>query len=223
MNGAHDLGGMHGFGPIDAEPESSEPVFHAEWERRVFAIALAAAAHGKWTLDASRHSRERQDPADYLRHSYYENWIAGLETLLVEAGLVSEAELASGKSEGLASPETREGTIEAGQVVAALEKGSPTAMDTPLDPKFKAGDRVRVRNINTRHHTRAPRYARGRAGIVQVDHGVHIFADKNAHGTREGQHLYGVRFEASELWGEAAESKNAVFIDLWDDHLDPVS
>lgn len=223
MNGAHDLGGMHGFGPIDPEPESSEPVFHAEWERRVFAIALAAAAHGKWTIDVSRHSRERQDPAAYLRHSYYENWIAGLETLLVETGLVSEAELASGKSDGLAPPQTLKTTIKADQVPGVLAKGAPTAMDTPLDPKFKAGDRVRVRNINPTGHTRAPRYARGKLGSIQVDHGVHIFADKNAHGTREGQHLYSVRFEADALWGEAPANNSAVYIDLWDDHLEPAA
>ncbi len=223
MNGAHDLGGMHGFGPIDPEPETKEPIFHAEWERRIFAINLATASHGKWTLDTSRHARERQDPADYLRHSYYENWIAGLETLLVETGLVSEAELATGKSEGIAPVEVRKRTIKASQVVASLEKGAPTTMDTQVKPKFKPGETVSVRNINTTGHTRAPRYARGKVGIIQVDHGVHIFADKNAHGTKEGQHLYSVRFDANELWGEAATSKSAVYIDLWDDHLEPAS
>lgn len=223
MNGAHDLGGMHGFGPIDPEPETKEPIFHAEWERRIFAINLAAASHGKWTLDTSRHARERQHPADYLRHSYYENWIAGLETLLVETGLVSEAELATGKSEGIAPVEVRKRTIKASQVVASLAKGAPTTMDTQVKPKFKPGEKVSVRNINTTGHTRAPRYARGKVGSIQVDHGVHIFADKNAHGTKEGQHLYSVRFDANELWGEAATSKSAVYIDLWDDHLEPAS
>ncbi len=223
MNGAHDLGGMHGFGPIDPEAESEEPVFHAEWERRAFAISLAAAFHGKWTIDTSRHSRERQDPADYLRHSYYENWIAGLETLLFEAGLVSESELATGKSEGLAPAEVRKRTIKASQVPAVLAKGSPTTMDTPLEAKFKPGDRVRVRNIHPSGHTRVPRYARGKPGSIQEDHGVHIFADKNAHGTKEGQHLYSVRFEASDLWGNDAANKCAVYVDLWDDHLEPAS
>ncbi|MHA1537481.1 MAG: nitrile hydratase subunit beta [Alphaproteobacteria bacterium] len=223
MNGAHDLGGMHGFGPIDPEPEAKEPIFHAGWERRAFAITLAAGAHGKWNIDMSRHARERQNPADYLRHSYYENWIAGLETLLIEAGLVSEAELASGKSEGLAPPEARERAIKAGEVAAVLAKGSPTTMDIPLEAKFAAGDRVRVRNINPAGHTRAPRYARGKLGRIHEDHGVHIFADKNAHGTKQGQHLYSVRFDATELWGQDSANKCAVYIDLWDDHLEPAS
>jgi nitrile hydratase len=94
MNGAHDLGGMHGLGPINAEPETSEPVFHAAWERRVFGLALAAGFLGKWNIDKSRYARERQHPIDYLRHTYYENWLVGLERLLLEAGLVTAEELA---------------------------------------------------------------------------------------------------------------------------------
>ena len=89
MNGGHDLGGMHGFGPINAESEALEPVFHADWEKRVFGLSRAASALGQWNGDMSRHARERQHPVDYLRHSYYENWLAGLERLLMEAGLVT--------------------------------------------------------------------------------------------------------------------------------------
>ncbi len=91
MNGAHDLGGMHGFGPID--PESDEPVFHAEWERRAFAITLAMGAYGAWNLDMSRCARERMEPGEYLRTSYYEHWLHGLQLLLIEQGLLSEAEI----------------------------------------------------------------------------------------------------------------------------------
>ena len=107
MNGGHDLGGMHGLGAIDAEPEEIEPVFHAEWERRMLALSLASAAHGRWNIDVSRHARERQHPADYLRNSYYENWLVGLETLLVESGLISANELATGKAEASAAPTLR--------------------------------------------------------------------------------------------------------------------
>src|SRR5262245_38385523 len=98
MNGAHDVGGMHGFGHIDAEPGATEPVFLAGRERRVFGLALATRALCKWNTDMSRFARERQHPADYLRHSYYENWLAGLQKLLVETGLVTAAELASGRA-----------------------------------------------------------------------------------------------------------------------------
>src|SRR5262245_6669722 len=102
MNGGHDLGGMHGFGPIDAEPEP-EPVFHADWEKRVFGLSRAAGALGFWSIDRSRFARERQHPGDYLRHSYYENWLIGLERLLLEAGLVTAEELAFGMAHTSAS------------------------------------------------------------------------------------------------------------------------
>jgi nitrile hydratase len=221
MNGAHDLGGMHGFGPIDPEAESDEPLFHAEWERRAFAITLAAGALGQWALDTARHARERQHPAEYLQHSYYESWIAGLETLLVESGVVTAEELASGKPAGPASQALQGSKLSAGQVAATLAKGSPTAMESDLPRRFGVGDAVRVRLTVTTGHTRVPRYARGRIGTVAAHHGVHIFADKNAHGTKEGQNLYSVRFEAAALWGEAAADRGAVYIDLWDDHLEP--
>ena len=100
MNGAHDIGGMHGLGPINPEPEAEEPVFHAEWEKRVFGMTMAAGFLGKWSIDMQRHALERQHPADYLRHTYYENWLAGLETLLVEVGLVTPEELATGQAAG---------------------------------------------------------------------------------------------------------------------------
>ena len=101
MNGVHDLGGMHGLGPISPEPEVEEPVFHEEWEKRVFGLTLAAGFLGQWNIDMSRHSRERQHPIDYLRHTYYENWLAGLKKLLVEAQLVSPKELQTGRAAGL--------------------------------------------------------------------------------------------------------------------------
>lgn len=221
MNGPHDLGGLQCFGPIGPESEAREPVFHAPWERRAFALTLAAGGLGKWTLDASRHARERLDPVDYLSNSYYETWFAGLEKLLVETGVVTPAELASGTADGLADEATRARVPTADKIPAALKHGAPVTMDIPLEPRFRAGDTVRVRNLNPTGHTRAPRYARGKAGTVEVDHGVHIFADKNAHGAKEGQHLYGVRFAARDLWGPQAAPRDTVRVDLWDGHLDP--
>ena len=91
MNGGQDLGGMHGLGPIDIEAD--EPVFHAEWERRVFALTLAMGARGEWNIDMSRHARENRDPVDYLSSSYYEIWLKGLEALLSERGFLDPQEL----------------------------------------------------------------------------------------------------------------------------------
>jgi nitrile hydratase len=221
MNSAHDLGGMHGLGPINPEPEAEEPVFHAAWEKRVFALNLAAGALGQWNIDISRYARERQNPVDYLRHTYYENWLAGLEKLLVEKGLVTAEELAAGKAAGPAPEDTRTRILKAEHVATVLAQGSPVAMPIDTPPRFKPGDRVRAINRHPTGHTREPRYVRGRLGMIHEHHGAHAFPDRSAEGSKEARHLYSVRFEASELWGEIGPSTNAVYVDLWEDYLEP--
>ncbi len=222
MNGGHDLGGMDGLGPIDPEPEAEEPWFHAEWERRVFGLNLAASGLGKWNLDMSRHARERQHPVDYIRQTYYENWLAGLEKLLVESGLVTPEELTTGKPVSTADEATRQRVLKSEVVPEALAKGAPTEMPTEAPARFKSGDRVRAVNRHPLGHTREPRYVRGRVGVIHEHYGVHIFPDRHAQGSKEGRHLYSVRFEASELWGaERAVGRSAVYVDLWEDYLEP--
>jgi nitrile hydratase len=221
MNGAHDLGGMHGFGPINPEPEAQEPVFHAAWERRVFGLSLAAGALGKWNIDISRHARERQQPHDYLRHTYYENWLVGLEKLLVEAGLVTVEELAAGKPMAPVDAATRQRVLQPERVAPALARGAPVTMDIAVPPRFQPGDRVRGVNQHPLGHTREPRYVRGRVGMIHARHGAHVFPDRNATGVKEAQHLYSVRFEAVALWGAAASGKAAVYVDLWEAYLEP--
>src|SRR5260370_31868688 len=125
MNGAHDLGGMDGFGPINAEPEALEPVFHADWEKRVFGLVRTTGALGLWNGDMSRHARERQHPVDYLRHTYYENWLAGLEKLLVETGLVTAEELASGNAARLPGAPVRARPLQADAVPTGGPPGPP--------------------------------------------------------------------------------------------------
>jgi nitrile hydratase beta subunit len=223
MNGAHDLGGMHGFGLIHPEPEAKEPIFHATWERRVFGLNLAAGALGKWNIDISRYARERQQPVEYLRHTYYENWLAGLETLLVERGLVTPEELATRKAAGLADEETRKRILKAENVARVLAQGSPVAMNIDTPARFKPGERVRAINRHPTGHTREPQYVRGRVGVIYEYHGAHIFPDRSAEGMREGGHLYSVRFEATELWGENAAGRSAVYVDLWEAYLEPAS
>jgi nitrile hydratase subunit beta len=218
MNGIHDMGGMHGMGPI--EYEHDEPVFHEPWEARALALTLAMGAWRKWNIDASRHARERIPAADYLRMTYYEKWIAGLVTLMRETGLVTPAEVESGwpaPGSAKAVPPLR-----AEQVPDVLAKGDPSSRDVPVEARFKVGDGVRARNINPIGHTRLPRYARGKLGTVARDQGVHVFPDGNAHFRGEkSQRLYSVRFAARELWGEQASPRDAVYVDLWDDHLEP--
>ncbi len=221
MNSAHDLGGMHGFGPIEPEPEADEPVFHTDWEKRVFGLTLAAGFLGKWNIDMSRYARERQHPVNYLQNTYYENWLAGLEKLLVEKNLVQPEELKTGTSEGPADPSTRQRVLKSEDVAETIAKGSPVAMTIDTPPRFKSGDNVRAVNRHPLGHTREPRYIRGRVGTINEYHGAHVFPDRSAEGSKEGRHLYSVCFTAEALWGESASGRTAVYVDLWEDYLEP--
>jgi len=219
MNGVHDMGGMHGMGPIAREAD--EPVFHHAWERRVFALRLAASALGAWNLDQSRHIGERMPPAQYLAASYYERWLYTLEELLVEHGLVSRAEIASGVSE-TSSASTPRPALPAGAVDRQLRNRGGSRVAEHVAARFAPGDAVITRNIHPVGHTRLPRYARRRRGVIARDHGVFVFPDARASGLGpQPQHLYSVRFAARELWGPDAPERDSVHLDLWDAHLDP--
>jgi nitrile hydratase len=215
MNGAHDLGGMDGLGPI--RPEPNEPVFHAAWERRAFALTLACGMLGRWNIDMSRFSREDTDPVTYLRSTYYENWLRGLERLVVDRGLVQKSELESGKAQGPGAVTA----VPAAQIPALLTRGGRTRRGDNAPPKFRVGDTVRVKNLHPRGHTRMPRYCRGRVGVIERDHGTFVFPDSNAAGLGENpQRCYSVRFTAQTLWGADASTKDRVYLDLWDDYLE---
>jgi nitrile hydratase beta subunit len=219
MNGIHDMGGMHGMGRV--ESEKNEPVFHAPWEGRVFAMNVAMGAWRKWNIDASRHGIEQLPPADYLRMSYYEKWLVRLLGLLVTHGLITAEEMQTGH----AAPGSPQAVppFTAGRVAETLGKGAPTSRDVPASALFRVGQRVRARNLNPTGHTRLPRYVRGRTGAIDRDHGVYVFPDTNAHFLGEKpQHVYSVRFAARELWGPQASPRDAVYVDLWDDYLEPV-
>ena len=220
MNGAHDLGGCHGLGPINPEAEKHEPIFHAEWEKRALGLTLCAGFLGQWNIDISRHARERQHPVAYLSNSYYETWLAGLETLLLECGIVTAEELHSGQSNGHAPEELCERRVTPGQVAGILAKGGPADLASDSPRQFNIGDRVRVILFNPAGHTRVPRYVRGQKGIITDYHGSHVFPDESAKGNRIGQHLYNVAFAGADLWGEGNDS--TIQVDLWQDYLLPL-
>ncbi len=94
MNGVHDMGGQQGMGPV--EYEKNEPVFHAPWEGRVYALTRAMRAWRKWSLDTDRHALELLPPVDYLRMSYYERWARRLAAQVVQYGFVTKEEMESG-------------------------------------------------------------------------------------------------------------------------------
>jgi nitrile hydratase subunit beta len=216
MNGIHDMGGMQDMGSI--RPEKDEPVFHAGWEGRAFALDMAV--DGDWTLNAERHQIELIPPADYLRMSYYEKWMTSLVELMMKTGMVTRAEIDGGKA--------IDGTTKAGHVLSVAEVADLIAPKSSASPSglpaalFQVEQHVRAKNVNPVGHTRLPRYARGKLGTIARDYGVAVFPDTNAHGLgKKPQHVYSVRFSARELWGEQVSQRDSVYIDMWDDYLDP--
>lgn len=219
MNGGQDLGGVHGFGPV--KPEPNEPVFHDEWEKRVFALTLAMGMPGGWNIDMSRFARENRPPVEYLAMSYYQIWLAGLEVLLTERGLVTEKEIGAGHALAPPKPVTR--ILSPGDVAQVLYRGGPTERQTNTSAAFKAGDKVRAKNINPLTHTRLPRYVRGHIGVIERVVGCHVFPDSNARGAGEDpQWLYTVSFDGRELWGADGDASVKVSVDAWEPYLEPV-
>lgn len=218
MNGAQDLGGQMGFGPVN--PEKDEPLYHAAWEPRAMALTIAAGGMGHWSIDESRHARESLRPADYLSSSYYEIWIKGLSTLLERHGFLSAEEMASGEVSQTSIQPKR--VLKAEMVPGALAKGGPTARPAASPQRFQPGDKVRTINMHPTGHTRLPRYARGKLGTVALVHGAHVFPDASAHGGGEQpQWLYTVAFSGPELWGRGADPTLSVSIDAWESYLEP--
>jgi nitrile hydratase beta subunit len=230
------MGGMHGFGPVVRERE--EPVFHAEWERRTFALALAMMGRHAFNVDEFRRTVERIPPQHYLEASYYERWFLALENMLVEKGVVARTEIdvvmaavragasppkaALSVSENPGTSTTRH--AQGGAAPTILGGGARDLRhDQSYRPRFVAGDRVIARTMNPAGHTRIPRYVRGHHGIVHRDWGVFIFPDTHAHGEGANpQHCYAVEFEAREVWGSDHQTGDRIYVDLWEDYLEAV-
>jgi nitrile hydratase len=222
MDGVHDLGGMH-FGPIDHDP--TERGFHEPWEAVVVAIQ-SAVMQGTMSIDEFRHGIERMDPAHYLASGYYEHWLDGITRVLLEKGVIGPAELES-RTDFFRSRADAPATAALSSSLPPPPPANPNwiqsaVRDTGIVPRFSPGDAVVTRQFHPHGHTRLPRYARGKRGVIASIHGVHVFPDTNAHGLGEQpQPLYSVRFDAVELWGESAEPNQRVHLDLWESYLSP--
>ncbi|CCE00467.1 nitrile hydratase subunit beta [Bradyrhizobium sp. STM 3809] len=217
MDGAHDMGGVAGFGPVRPEPD--EPVFHAEWERRAFALTLAMATPGGWNIDMSRFARENRPAADYLARSYYQIWLAGIERLMAERHLVEADEIAAGKMLRPARPVAK--ILKAADVPVTLGRGGPTERAATTPALFAVGDRVRAKDMHPPTHTRLPRYVRGHVGRIEALRGVHVFPDSNAHGHGENpQWLYTVSFSGADLWADAPDPLLEVTVDAFEPYLE---
>ena len=194
--------------------------FHHEWEGRIFGLNVATGATGAFNVDTGRHARESLPPAEYLSSSYYEIWTRGLEKLVVQTGLVTEDELAAGRSLAPGKPGITALAPErllAGVTAVMSNERPPTA-----PARFAVGDPVITRNMNPLGHTRLPRYARAKRGVIELVHGVQVFADAMASGGGEApQWLYTVRFTGVELWGDDADPTLVTSIDAWESYLEP--
>ena len=217
MNGVHDMGGMHGMGPIVHEPD--EPVFHEPWEGRAWGLQRAMGRWGRGRWGSTRYELERIPAAEYLRMSYYERWFTVLVNRLLRSDLITEAELASGKADPTRPAPT---SPEVPPRPAGIPGGA-ARLTVRMAPAFRLGSQVRARNIHPEGHTRLPRYTRGKRGRVVRDNGVFALQDTDVNGQSLGgkpQHVYTVRFAARELWGAQASARDSVYVDLWEDYLE---
>jgi nitrile hydratase len=209
VNGIHDMGGMTTFGSV---PRDETDPFHAEWEKRLAGIGRNASDR-LFHSDEFRYAIERLDPAVYLSVTYYERWLAGLERLFVEKGLLTEEEMEA----ALRGWRTQPGVPPVG---ADADDASPGGDETA--PRYAPGDRVRVHNAHPVGHTRVPRYVRGRRGVVDRFLSNQVLPDELVLGRGALRRpVYAVRFDARELWGDEASPRDSVFIDLWEDYLLP--
>jgi len=228
MNGIHDMGGMHGFGRVEVEPD--EPVFHSRWEARVFGIVQALPGGN---IDAGRHSLERLGPEAYLRNGYYGRWFASLERTLVDLGVVSREDVEkrisslgrrTKASRGAKAPKagaSKKKVPPAGKPFVPLVTSYVRTVDRP--PRFASGDAVRTRNHQPAGHTRLPAYVRCRRGTIEHVHPAMVYPDDHANESGENpQYLYTVRFDGRELWGDDAEPGTVVHVDLFEPYLEAI-
>jgi nitrile hydratase subunit beta len=211
MNSVHDMGGMHGFGAI--EQEENEPSFHSDWERRVWAMVQLTRRTGLFNIDEFRHAIEQMPPAEYLDSSYYERWFYSVNRMLTEKGLIE------GISHKDTSGEKGAKALSPAEMYGSIKPGSAFKLPTAIEPRFKVGDAVTVTNANPMGHTRVPRYIRGKQGVIHRLHEAFVFPDANAHGSKQPDHLYTVRFSAQEVWGKEADPRDSVYVDLFEAYL----
>ena len=217
MDGIHDLGGKQGFGPIDVG-ENEEP-FHAAWEARLLGIVRAMTRVAPWSIDWFRYVRELIEPVDYLTRPYYDQWLQTYAAMMVNSGVATVDELASGQSAGpipdLAPP------VPPSAVAAATRNMARFDRESAAVPRYVPGDPVRTHVHGAAGHTRLPQYARGCRGTVTASHGAHVLPDASALGEERAEPLYTVAFAAADLWPEAAGSRDRVYLDLWESYLEP--
>lgn len=216
MDGIHDLGGMEGFGPIPVKTGDHDFCDFQDWEKRLYALHNCRPARGI-TIDWFRHAIERMPPGDYLTFPYFNKWCTNWLVLMIDDGVISLDEVKAGHVDmpnSQAAPITVEQAL---RINARSDTSFMAASETA--PMFKVGERARTRRAMPSGHHRLPRYARDASGTVMAHHGSHLLPDEGAKGRHVGEHLYTVSFSASDLWGDDANPRDTVNLDLWESYL----
>ena len=218
MDGIHDMGGMHGFGKV--EPEPNEPVFHAPWEGRTLALNRAMGYTGIWTIDQTRYGIEKLPPDVYLTSSYYQKWAVRLENLVVELGLAGADEIKAGHA--LRPGKTLKRKLDRRRRAEHACRAARTAARPKPRPASRPATACAPRTSIRQTHTRLPRYARDKVGVVEAIRGCHVFPDTVALGKGDDpQWLYTVLFDGRELWGESSDPTLKVSIEAFEPYLEP--
>lgn len=227
MNGIHDLGGLHGLGRV--EREDHELLFHSAVEESIFGTYYATVRMGPINIDAYRHGIERMHPAHYLLATYAERRLHSVVLNLIEQGILTREEFDARTRAFASDPHARPPRVENPELTARLKEAisqgrRSTQREVEAPPLFQPGDHVITKNIHPKGHTRLPRYARGKPGVIRRVHGAFVFPDTHAHGLGEQpQYVYSVRFDGRDLWGEDVAANTAVHLDLWESYLAPAS
>ena len=219
MNGVHDMGGMHGFGPID--PDESGPLFHHDWERRVFAMRVASPIP---IPGGSRNNIEQMNPAEYLRTSYYEKWLQSRLQGFIDAGVLTEAEIEARLAHYRQHPDEpmpqTQAPAQTEQTLQRLLSWQSPRRDLQRQARYRISETVQVRNLHPPGHTRLPQYVRGKSGQVTRYYGIYDLQDTMSDGSEPpAEPLYAVRFDSRDLWGNSAEANSVVYLDMWESYL----
>ena len=220
--------------------EDHEPVFHERWEGRVFGMSGFIMLLVRGNAERFRFAMEQLPREQYLA-GYYRRWLGGMERLLVESGYLARGELdARIEGRAAAAPRGHASSRARLAVVSLLTRSylrprlprwvcahvlprvTGTVRRVSRAPRFAPGDRVRVRNGPERAFTRKPGYVRGKPGVISARQRAALFADDRGEARRaRPEHLYTVAFDAQDLWGEDAEPRTEVRVDLFESHLEP--
>ena len=221
MDGVHDMGGMHGFGP--AVWPGAEQAYHERWEPRVFAIQMLVGLEGLGAGPGGRAAREEMEPAQYLAASYYERWLYSAEQRLLRKGTISPGDVEAMMerlSAGESMPEHRDHGM-AERILADLRTLMPMR-PPPEDARLAPGQRVRVKRTHPPGHSRCPRYIRGAVGVIGSVRGADRLPDRAVYGEKiEPEPVYSVAFSSEELWGPSEGARWTVSLDLWESYMEP--